>query len=80
MVDDEPAYIAPWGFDPGQVPVPVLLLHGGQDRIAPSGHARWLARRIHSAELWLRPGEGHISVLNSAEAALGWLEEHASRG
>ena len=29
-----------------------------------------------SAELWLRPGAGHISVLNSAEAALDWLWEH----
>jgi pimeloyl-ACP methyl ester carboxylesterase len=80
MVDDELAYVAPWGFAPGQVRAPVLLLHGGQDRIVPSAHAEWLARRTRSAELWLRPDEGHISVLNSAEAALGWLWEHASQG
>ena len=54
----------------------VLLLHGGQDRVAPSSHARWLATRIPSAELWLRPDAGHISVPNSAEAALDWLLEH----
>ena len=76
MVDDDLAYVAPWGFDPGQVRAPVLLLHGGQDRVAPSSHARWLATRIPSAELWLRPDAGHISVLNSAEAALDWLWEH----
>jgi pimeloyl-ACP methyl ester carboxylesterase len=80
QVDDELAYVAPWGFDPGQVRAPVLLLHGGQDRIAPSSHARWLAGRIRSAELWLRPDDGHISVLHAAEAALGWLSEHASQG
>jgi pimeloyl-ACP methyl ester carboxylesterase len=80
MVDDELAYVAPWGFAPGQVRAPVLLLHGGQDRIVPSAHARWLASRIPSAELWLRPEEGHISVLHSAEAALGWLGEHGSQG
>jgi pimeloyl-ACP methyl ester carboxylesterase len=76
MVDDDLAYVTPWGFDPGQVRAPVLLLHGGQDRVAPSSHAKWLAARIRSAELWLRPDEGHISVLNSAEAALDWLLEH----
>jgi pimeloyl-ACP methyl ester carboxylesterase len=79
MVDDDLAYVAPWGFDPGQVHAPVLLLHGGQDRIAPSSHATWLARRIPSAELWLRPDDGHISVLHAAEAALGWLWEHDPR-
>ena len=76
QVDDELAYVAPWGFDPGQVRAPALFLHGGQDRIAPVSHGRWLAERIPSAELWLRPDDGHISVLNTAAAALGWLREH----
>ena len=76
MVDDELANVGPWGFDPGQVRAPVLFLHGGQDRVAPSSHARWLARRTRSAELWLRPDDGHISVLNSAASALGWLAGH----
>jgi pimeloyl-ACP methyl ester carboxylesterase len=73
MVDDDLAYVAPWGFGPGQVSSPVLLLHGGQDRIAPSSHAEWLARHIRSAELWLRPDDGHISVLNSGAVALDWI-------
>jgi pimeloyl-ACP methyl ester carboxylesterase len=80
MVDDDLAYVAPWGFDPAGVDAPVLLLHGGQDRVAPGAHARWLAARIPSAELWLRPDDGHISVLSSAEGALGWLREHAGKG
>jgi pimeloyl-ACP methyl ester carboxylesterase len=79
-IDDQLALVAPWGFDPGQVSVPVLFLHGGQDRIAPIAHGTWLARRIRSAELWLRPDDGHISVLNSGPAALDWLQKHASPG
>jgi pimeloyl-ACP methyl ester carboxylesterase len=79
MVDDELAYVAPWGFDPGQVTPPVLFLYGGQDRITPSAHGRWLARQSRSAQLWLRPDDGHISVLNSAETAMDWLQGHASR-
>ena len=75
MVDDDLAYVAPWGFDPGQVSPPVLILQGGQDRIAPDSHGRWLARHIRSAELWLRPDDGHISVLGSGEAAIDWLLE-----
>ncbi len=78
-VDDELAYAAPWGFDPAQVSPPVLVLHGGQDRIAPIAHGQWLARRCPSGELWLRPDDGHISVLNSAAPALDWLRQHASQ-
>jgi pimeloyl-ACP methyl ester carboxylesterase len=73
MVDDQLAYVAPWGYVPEQVVAPVLLVHGEQDRMVPSSHSRWLAERVPSAELWLRPDDGHISVLSSAEDALAWL-------
>ncbi len=80
LVDDDLAYVAPWGGDPAQVIAPVLLLHGGQDRVVPSSHGAWLARRCRSAELRLYPNDGHISVLNSSAAALDWLREHADQG
>ncbi len=80
MVDDDLASVAPWGFDPGQVRPPVLFLHGGQDRMVPSSHGEWLARRTPSAELWLCPDDGHVSVLDAAEAALGWLWERTRQG
>jgi pimeloyl-ACP methyl ester carboxylesterase len=76
-LDDELCYVAPWGFDPTRVVAPVLLVHGARDRVAPSAHAAWLASRIRSAELWLRPDDGHISVLDAGVAALTWLREHA---
>jgi len=78
MVDDDLAYVDSSGFDPGQISAPVLILQGGQDRIAPSSHGRWLARQIPSVELWLRPDDGHISVLNSGAAAMEWLLERAN--
>src|SRR5665648_141506 len=80
MVDDDLAYVAPWGFDPGRVSAPVLLLHGGADRIVPSSHTQWLAGRCPSAQVWLRPDDGHISVLSSTTAALEWLADQADGG
>jgi pimeloyl-ACP methyl ester carboxylesterase len=79
MVDDDLAYVAPWGFHPQQVMAPVLYVHGAQDRIAPSTHAEWLARHCREPQLWLRPGDGHISVLSFGAAALGWLREIADQ-
>lgn len=73
LIDDDLAYVNPWGFDPAEIRVPTLLLHGGMDRIAPVAHSEWLARRIPPAELWLRPDDGHLSVLGAADDALGWV-------
>jgi pimeloyl-ACP methyl ester carboxylesterase len=75
LIDDDLAYVAPWGFDPAQIGAPVLLLHGARDRIAPAAHSQWLARRCASAELRLMPEDGHISVLNHAADAVDWLRD-----
>ncbi len=80
LIDDDLAYVAPWGFDPAQVIAPILLVHGGRDRVVPSSHSEWLARRCPSAELRLCPDDGHISVLGSSAAAMDWLREHAEGG
>ncbi len=77
VVDDDLAYVAPWGFEPAQVRVPVLLLHGGLDRIAPVAHARWLAVHLPAAELRVGEEDGHISVLTAGDEALGWIRERA---
>jgi pimeloyl-ACP methyl ester carboxylesterase len=73
LVDDDLAYVSPWGADPAAITAPVLLLHGGLDRTIPSTHAEWLAAHCPTAELRLSMQDGHISVLSAAPAALEWL-------
>ena len=80
FVDDDLAGVGAWGFDPATVDAPALFVHGGRDRILPASHGEWLAHRVPSAELWLRPEEGHISILNGSPVALRWLREHAEGG
>ncbi|MFI7545612.1 alpha/beta fold hydrolase [Actinoplanes sp. NPDC049599] len=75
LIDDDLAYVAPWGFDPAGVSVPLLIVHGGADLMVPGAHGVWLAERCPTAELWLRPEDGHISILESAGAALEWLTQ-----
>ncbi|MBA2512230.1 MAG: alpha/beta hydrolase [Rubrobacteraceae bacterium] len=79
FIDDDLAGVGAWGFDPADVVAPALFLHGSRDRVVPAAHGEWLARRCPSAELWLRPDDGHISILNQSAAAMGWLREHADR-
>jgi pimeloyl-ACP methyl ester carboxylesterase len=73
MVDDDLAFTTPWGFDVGSIERSVLLVQGGLDRVIPPAHADWLLRHCPRAELWLRPHDGHISVLDASPLALDWL-------
>jgi pimeloyl-ACP methyl ester carboxylesterase len=75
MIEDDLGAMAPWGFDPAQIAVPTLIMHGTGDQMVPSSHAEWLAARCPAAELRLLSGEGHISVLDSAPDALAWLRD-----
>ena len=79
LIDDDLAYVSDWGFDPGDIAAPTLVVHGGADRIVPASHGEWLASAIPDADLWLQPLDGHISVLSTAEEALTWLSR-AARG
>jgi pimeloyl-ACP methyl ester carboxylesterase len=75
LIDDDVAFAGPWGCDPGRISTPVLLVQGGEDRVIPRSHGESLLRRTPTAELWLRPRDGHVSVLRAVPVALDWLVE-----
>ncbi len=77
------------GFSPLPVmakisPLPVLILHGDQDRIVPVHHARRLYEAAREPkQLWIVPGAGHIQTMqNPAERdrLIAWLREVFASG
>lgn len=60
--DDNLAFIAEWGFDLGSIRVPISVWHGGDDRMVPLSHGRWLAEHVPGARARLLPDEGHLSL------------------
>jgi pimeloyl-ACP methyl ester carboxylesterase len=73
LIDDDLAFVMPWGFEVASITAPVLLVHGGEDRVIPLAHSQWLLRNLGDAELWLRPTFGHVSILDAAPLAMDWL-------
>lgn len=73
LIDDDVAFVTPWGFDPAAITVPVLIAQGGLDRVVPAAHGFWLHDRIPDSEFWERAEAGHISILRELPAVLDWL-------
>jgi pimeloyl-ACP methyl ester carboxylesterase len=63
-VDDDLAFVAPWGFDPGDIAVPVQIWQGRQDWMVPYAHGVWLARRLARVDVRMSPDEGHITLMD----------------
>jgi len=61
-VDDEIAFIKPWGFELSQIRIPVLLMHGEQDQFVPVSHSKWLASKIPKVEARFLPDDGHVTL------------------
>lgn len=61
-IDDSTAFTLPWGFDMNQIQIPVLLLHGEQDRFSPISHSEWLAKHIPNVEAQFLADDGHITL------------------
>ena len=76
--DDCVAQITPWGFEVAQIPVPVLLLHGGQDEAVPFSHGQWLASHIPGAEAWFFDDEGHSLREKHIAEVHAWLVDRSS--
>ena len=61
-LDDDLAFVRPWGFELDEVRVPVTLWQGDQDLMVPFAHGRWLADRVPGVDPHLEAGQGHVSI------------------
>jgi pimeloyl-ACP methyl ester carboxylesterase len=75
--EDGRASMLPWGFELSQISVPVLLLHGRQDKFVPFGHGEWLAAHIPGVEARLTEEDGHLTLFESRIGEVhAWLAQH----
>ena len=61
-LDDDLAFVQPWGFEPEAIAVPVLLWQGRQDLMVPPAHGEWLAGRVGNVEPHISDADGHLTL------------------
>lgn len=61
-LDDNLAFVSPWGFDLAEITIPTMIWHGSEDLFNPYSHGQWLADHIPGARAHLVEGEGHLSI------------------
>ncbi len=62
-----------------KIEIPLLLIHGDNDRVCPFGAAEYMAERVQRAELLAIEGEGHLPFLSKATLFNKKLEEFIRR-
>ena len=77
-VDDDLAFVKPWGFDLSQVAVPVSIWQGAHDRMVPFAHGEWLAAHVHGARSHIYDDEGHISLIHQLPRILSDVADRRS--
>ena len=80
LIDDDVAFATPWGLDLETIRCPAILAQGVDDRVIPRQHGEWLARHVPGAELWLREGAGHVSIMDAIPEALDRLLQPPTSG
>ncbi len=62
-IDDDLAFVRPWGFKLSEISKPVFIWQGDDDFMVPHAHSKWLAKHIPGSQLKFVPGHGHISLV-----------------
>jgi pimeloyl-ACP methyl ester carboxylesterase len=70
VVHDAALMGRPWGFDLGDIEVPVFWWHGDADNIVPLAHAGHVSALLPTCELSIRPEQSHMGGFAVADVVL----------
>lgn len=80
-LDDDHAFMSPWGFSLSAITTPVEVWYGDHDLMVPPTHGAWLGANLAHATARRFSDEGHVSLVSAHldELAASWRAHLASR-
>jgi pimeloyl-ACP methyl ester carboxylesterase len=77
-IDDNLAFVMPWGFELSAITRPVLVVQGGDDLMVPRQHGEWLAANVPGAESRIDDAHGHLTLAEHLVPEVhSWLQSHS---
>ena len=77
-IDDNLAFVKPWGFELSSIARPVLVLQGGDDLMVPRQHGEWLAANVPGCESRIEDAHGHLTLAEHLVPEVhAWLQSHS---
>jgi hypothetical protein len=77
-IDDDLAFVRPWGFDPAAIDRPVLIVQGGDGLMVPKAHGEWLAAHVPGATSRIDDAHGHLTLVEHLVPEMHeWLLSHS---
>ena len=76
-VDDDLAFVKPWGFAVDQIAVRVLVRYGATDVLVPPAHGEWLAANVPGCVVKVDGTAGHLGSdpVEEITEYLNWLRD-----
>jgi len=76
-VDDDLAFLGPWGFDLASIEAPTLVWYGRADVLVPPSHGDWLAANVPGCLVCVDEESGHLGLDPEREIAqnVAWLRD-----
>jgi pimeloyl-ACP methyl ester carboxylesterase len=76
-IDDNLAFVKPWGFELAEIDRPVLVVQGGDDLMVPRRHGEWLSEHVPGAESRIDDAHGHLTLVQHLVPEIhAWLLSH----
>ena len=72
-VDDDLAFLSPWGFGLAEISGEVQVRYGAKDVIVPATHGAWLGGHVPGAQVVVLEESGHMSDPHRIVEDLRWL-------
>jgi pimeloyl-ACP methyl ester carboxylesterase len=77
-IDDNLAFVKPWGFELSAIGRPVLVVQGGDDLMVPRQHGEWLAANVPGCEARIDDAHGHLTLAEHLVPEVHtWLQSHS---
>jgi pimeloyl-ACP methyl ester carboxylesterase len=77
-IDDNLAFVKPWGFELSSIARPVLVVQGGDDLMVPRQHGEWLSANVPGCESRIDDAHGHLTLAEHLVPEVhAWLQSHS---